>query len=71
MARVQIKSVIVTEDRVGQGKDKEDPIRMVFEMYTLEGTLLLKIDPCGSFKDDKLHSKMIYYNENLLKFDAI
>jgi len=62
----KIIQVIVTDDRIGLGKEG-DPVRRAFEMYTLDGEKIISIDPFGGKEDEKFYPRVIYFMENISK----
>ncbi len=45
----KIIELIYSEDRRGTGKE-ESPVRIIKQLWTKQGDLVLEIDPCGENK---------------------
>lgn len=43
--QAKLVELIETQERRGEGKTEEDPIRIVTQWYTKEGELVVELDP--------------------------
>jgi len=45
MASLVVEVILSNEKRVGYGDSSDDPVRQVWQMFTLDGILIVEIDP--------------------------
>lgn len=63
MDEVFVKEVIIcTKERRGNGKD--DPIRVILQVFTKEGELIAESDPCACPMCGKFNCLADHKNEN-------
>jgi hypothetical protein len=62
---VKVEKVIrCSEKKRGTGEDVTSPVRIVEEVYTLDGELIAENDPLGGFTTEDIGEFLIsYYND--------